>query len=301
MALKRTYPVNSIELLKKPKKIDIEFTSSKYKDNAPTTTKYSTTQTLVPNFVQENLLNSNARVILYNTNTDLVSGTIKYDYYKMIDIIKSNLAQNSNNQFQNVKVINIKQIDNDFISFYIPSYLKLDKILSTLNFETNFSKAFAMDLQNTSFYNKDFLKVRVTILPQKNQSKDNEKMLDEYELGFFRQIICFSFSFIFNLKFAGCACYPQNIDELFLWKSGIYMNCVNAAECNSFLSQNPGAIDPLFVGLCNNAEIISVIQNNINFYTSNEIKIDLNIKNSITHVLNRLVKTFKNQDQNKQV
>ncbi len=297
MTLKRTLPFNSIELSKKPKKIDIEFKNSlKYRNPSNQVQPATVLNNSLENNTETNLITSNARVILYNTNTDLISGTIEYDYTKMINVIKSNLSQNENNQFQNIKIIKITAIDNDFISFYIPNYLKLDKILSITNFETNFSKAFGTDLQNVNFYNKDFRKIIVLIKSNANLVRDTQKTLDDYELTFFRTIFCFSLSYLFNLKCAVCACYPQDINQLLLWKSGINMNCINAAECKSFLTQNPGAIDPMFVGPCNNAEIISVIQNNLNFYSSQDIKINVHIKNSITQVLNRLAETFKNQN-----
>jgi hypothetical protein len=71
------------------------------------------------------------------------------------------------------------------------------------------------------------------------------------------------------------------------------MNCINGAECKSFLEVKPESYDSLVVGPCNNSEILSVIQSSINVLNlSSKGSVNINIQNNI-EILKELENEFK--------
>lgn len=219
-------------------------------------------------------------------NSLSITGEITYNYTTMKSIIKECLSQSTNNQFTNTKVIHIHEIKNHFITFHLPHNLNLADLLDEATFESNFSLAFQKQLALVEFKNKIMPKLKIRINAIKNSS--NIKNISSDDLTYFRQIICFAFPYLFNLTFPECACYPQNLNQLLLWRSGIKMNCINGAGCESFIKYNPKFYDSLFVGRCNSYSNISVIQNIININSKGNVT--LNIDNGIFSLLKSLEK-----------
>jgi hypothetical protein len=261
------------------RKLDNSFLFSSKKPSI----KYSTTNT-------ENTVSLNNQK-LYNVNdfdAKLFAGETEYNYPDMLNIISQNLVQNENDSFNNIKSIKIKVLNNDFAIFNLPVNLSFTSIFNSHSFNLNFSNAFGIELSNAKFYNLQFPSINVKI---SNKVTQNNDYLELSDLNYFRQLVCLTFAFLFNLKFTQCSCYPTTINELNLMKLGYTMNCIKAIECNTFLNANKDFNDSIVIGPCKESDIdvSSVILTTINALSLNKsITINQDLKIIFGEIVNNI-------------
>jgi hypothetical protein len=191
---------------------------------------------------------------------DIIESTRLYmDYQKMYEKIIRNFIQSPDNQFNHISLIKIKVTSDSHISLFIPVQIKLADIFSPQVFAENWKNAFdGTDIFSHVFEHLKYKNVQATIkFPDISSTSVSTKgICDEYELGYFRMIVCISFAFLFKLRSPLCACFPQTPTELIaVQKLGLYMNCINNVSCNSLLSQRPEFYDARFMGDCDNTKI----------------------------------------------
>lgn len=208
------------------------------------------------------------RLFLYidTYKLDIIESTVLYmDYQKMYEKILKNFVQSSENQFNHISIINIKVTRESHISLFIPVQIKLADIFSPQVFAENWKNAFdGTDIFSHVFEHLKYKNVRAKIqLPNISSTKPiddtnttKKGLCDEYEMGYFRMLVCISFAFLFRIRSPLCSCFPQTPTELIaIQKLGLYMNCINNVSCNSLLSQRPEFYDARFMGDCDSTKI----------------------------------------------
>ena len=242
--------------------------------------------------------NSNNYLDLNVFNTQQLKCELIYNYEDMKKKILANFKQEDQNYLNNIRVLKIR-VKNDFVSFYLPHDLNITLLLDSYCFDRNFYNAFKIELKNYIFNHKHFPLVQIKINNSVNSTNSansvNQSLLNVNDLTYFRQIICLSFAYLFNINFKECACYPQTINQLIYLQSGINMNCINAVECKTFLLNNPEAFDSLVIGPCQTADILAVAINSISAFALNG---DNNINVDVKMIFDELKTLIKNYPKN---
>lgn len=217
-----------------------------------------------------------------NTNTLLpikVSGTIRYTFNDLISSLRKYIEENKNDK-DNIIRIPLRQ---DTV-LAIPNATRIhDDYFTTVesDFHQVFNLAFKKKISEV-WPTKSHLYPDVTLSLVVNEqiSASSASKVDLISLTSFRQLCCLLCYKLFSVKLSCCACYPLNDGEFIAWQSGIFKNCYSK-DCELYLKNNPFTYDSLFVGSCANATTNQIAISYINSVASNNLQINVHIKQLI--------------------
>lgn len=177
------------------------------------------------------------------------------------EIIKKNESENTNNRRiqTGIKkfVWNFSNYKDYGIDLIIPNELNT-KIFDETYFLKNYQLAFEKKFeQKTLMRSNSKIIVNFVNYPNSELSNLHE---GNYSLNkdYFRLITCIYFSIVKDIQLTNCSCYPENLNELNLFKSNIKMNCIKET-CSSEISLSSNAYNRLTVGNCDKINVQNIL------------------------------------------